>query len=961
VLTEFFWQPIRGQPRRVDTNELRQFSQTFWVNACVTTILDEITTMDWDIVAKEDYDYNAVKESIQQVKEFLKYPNKNRESFIQILRALLKDILEIDAGVLVKVFDLGSYDFDNLEPKSGAPILKEKGQRKMTEIYARDGSSFLKEVDKFGFVKGYFQYSYQIPAHPMWFNKEEICYVARNTRSMSCYGYAPTQAVLDIIKSLHYSTLYNKRFFEENSIPDGVLSLLDTNPTEMKNFADNWVREFQAQPHKFAVVNKDIKWQAFNISNRELEFLETQSWYFKLIISAFGLTPAELGITEDLNKATAATQAELSRRKGIRPLLKLLEQYINEDIIDEFGIEGVEFQFIYDDPAEKSQRLNNWQIELNMGIKSVNEIREEMGLDPVDWGEGSPSKYAMGTSGIEGSQTEPGSEPTEKPEIKAEASSKTQEEGIAEKGKISKFIPKGRNCDRCGQHLEEEDYDRSGSWNYTCPKCGFRYIHGMDLDEEDDEDTEKGAKEQEAIADFEYMRDMAELRALSKISLERPLNDEEYERMNELAEKVGLKKDVDLKPEEERKKESEKETNELVSNKSLEIADEKIKGIAQKENIPFEDLKEGVKVETEHADTVDNNEDTIIGIALDHIKEDPKYYTKLKEVEKEIEKALSSSEKNEIIDLIYNKLKTDLYLIWQRMGASQRESASLANLLGQRQRVKNLKKKVKKGVNDGQYYTEPNLPNAKPPSLPKRELKESKNKITCPSCGKNVLANESDFADMLADGHYHCLNCGASISEDDLMNLHAIETIQATPQGDAISIPNWSPKSIGKSTDINMDMKEYAGFDYKKSWDETEEYIDSEEYRSLLNDYLTNQKDPKLHLKDEDIQKIIEILRTGLKEELSVADITRDLSRFIEDKDRAELIARTETIRVVNQGNIKMMEAGGAEKAKWIAAPEDGRLCEECKKLDGQIFTITEIQNKIPLHPRCRCSSVPVY
>jgi len=41
----------------------------------------------------------------------------------------------------------------------------------------------------------------------------------------------------------------------------------------------------------------------------------------------------------------------------------------------------------------------------------------------------------------------------------------------------------GRNCDKCNEDLSEEDYDRSGSWNYICPKCGFRYIHGMDLDE----------------------------------------------------------------------------------------------------------------------------------------------------------------------------------------------------------------------------------------------------------------------------------------------------------------------------------------------------------------------------------------------------------------------------------------------------------------------------------------------
>lgn len=40
-----------------------------------------------------------------------------------------------------------------------------------------------------------------------------------------------------------------------------------------------------------------------------------------------------------------------------------------------------------------------------------------------------------------------------------------------------------------------------------------------------------------AIKEFETMRNMAELRALSKVSLERPLNDREFNRMKELFEK----------------------------------------------------------------------------------------------------------------------------------------------------------------------------------------------------------------------------------------------------------------------------------------------------------------------------------------------------------------------------------------------------------------------------------------
>ena len=47
-------------------------------------------------------------------------------------------------------------------------------------------------------------------------------------------------------------------------------------------------------------------------------------------------------------------------------------------------------------------------------------------------------------------------------------------------------------------------------------------------------------KGKQLINQFEGMTKMAELKALSKISLERPLNDSEYNRMMELKKEVGL-------------------------------------------------------------------------------------------------------------------------------------------------------------------------------------------------------------------------------------------------------------------------------------------------------------------------------------------------------------------------------------------------------------------------------------
>lgn len=463
VLTEWFWQPIRGQPRRVDTNELRKFSQTLWVYNCVQTIINEIASLEWDIVPRDEYEYAQVEQHIREIKLWFEVPNTNKESLEFLVRAFLKDVLELDAGVFVKVFSKDSYDFEHLEPKSGAPILKPlfcpycRGQgtstrtasvqtarkirnvvteqlnnpeaepyyklfgeqltickeinfemkkafdqsqffvecpychgtgrgRTLKEVYARDGSSFLREVDKFGFCKGYWQYSYQIPAHPMWFNREEIIYKMSMPRSMSTYGYAPVQAILDIVKSLHYSVQWNRSFYEENAIPDAIVSVQNTSDAELKRFIEYWQKEMVAQPHKLPFVNADVKVQPLTLSQKELEFLESQQWYQKLVISTFQLTPAELGFVEDVNRSTGVTQSEVVRRKAIRPLIKLVEEAMN-DVIKEFGFFDVEFRYTAHDIIEESQKTDLAVKELQAGMKTINEIRVDQGLQPVWWGE----------------------------------------------------------------------------------------------------------------------------------------------------------------------------------------------------------------------------------------------------------------------------------------------------------------------------------------------------------------------------------------------------------------------------------------------------------------------------------------------------------------------------------------------------------------------------------------------
>lgn len=77
-------------------------------------------------------------------------------------------------------------------------------------------------------------------------------------------------------------------------------------------------------------------------------------------------------------------------------------------------------------------------------------------------------------------------------------------------------------------------------------------------------------------------------------------------------------------------------------------------------------------------------------------------------------------------------------------------------------------------------------------------------------------------------------------------------------------------------------------------------------------------------------------------------------------KDRADMIARTETAMADVQGQIAGWKASGVVGGKqFLAAPD---CCDDCQALDGQIVDLDEdfTEGDPPIHPNCRCDVIAV-
>ena len=78
------------------------------------------------------------------------------------------------------------------------------------------------------------------------------------------------------------------------------------------------------------------------------------------------------------------------------------------------------------------------------------------------------------------------------------------------------------------------------------------------------------------------------------------------------------------------------------------------------------------------------------------------------------------------------------------------------------------------------------------------------------------------------------------------------------------------------------------------------------------------------------------------------------------DRVRAERVARSETIRASNKGNIETFKEAGFERLVWMANPGCCELCAELDNVDigiNETFFDDEYGDGQSLrHPNCRCS-----
>jgi len=404
VIPEFLYKPPFGYPRGVDIPELRRLASVPYCETAITAIIDEVSSIDWEIVPKDGK--GGLDKIISNATGFFENPNVNDENFDFQLRMLLRDILVINSGIWNKVFSKG---------------------KKLVELYVRDGGTFVKNPDIFGTMRNkdgiipiqvfkevregvftrnmqnyirekaaYFQYSWGAGALPIPFGTQEIVWIQKNPLPENIYGRSAISTLTTVLQALIYAIEHHKEQFTEDVVPKGYIKMLGASSDEIQDFSNAWLEQMRVKDsagtwrknfYNLPIVGHDGEFVRIGWSNEELQLITQQEWFAKLVWSCIGITPSELGYTMDSNRATEVVQSRVGRRRTIKPMLKILQHSINSNILWTDFSDKIEFRFKLEDLDEDIQRQTLYQLMLANGVKTINEIRAENGDKPLEGGD----------------------------------------------------------------------------------------------------------------------------------------------------------------------------------------------------------------------------------------------------------------------------------------------------------------------------------------------------------------------------------------------------------------------------------------------------------------------------------------------------------------------------------------------------------------------------------------------
>ncbi|HEY8504506.1 MAG TPA: phage portal protein [Gemmataceae bacterium] len=231
-------------------------------------------------------------------------------------------------------------------------------------------------------------YEYRGAAPPERYPAERVVHFRYpNPRDPYCSGLAPLQAVFEQAALGSEFLAFKQAVWNNAGLPGVILSPAEViSDEERRRLELEWEQKFRRGGQGRALVaDTGLSVDVVEQSLGDLATLAEQAFTKEEIANAFGVPLAFL--TKETNLANLQASRQQHAALAIRPRLRRRDEKLNEQLVPLFDPSGRLF-FRSDDPVSEGQdfALKQEEQDLRLGVRTINEVRAERGLDAAEWG-----------------------------------------------------------------------------------------------------------------------------------------------------------------------------------------------------------------------------------------------------------------------------------------------------------------------------------------------------------------------------------------------------------------------------------------------------------------------------------------------------------------------------------------------------------------------------------------------
>lgn len=377
------------------------------IRRCIEVIKSKVISLEWDIVlgadAAEKISNSSGKDrvraladarmeldkEIDRARTFWENPDRsNGLTMADWLNIALEEILVIDAWAVWPQMTVGGdlYGLQILDGATIKPLLDDRGMRPMSPSPAY-------QQILYGFPRSEFSANNDDPAADGEFTSDDLAYMVKNRRSISVYGFSPTERALPLADIYLRRQQWIRAEYTDGVLPD---MLFTTDATWGTN--PDLIRAYEN------IFNDDLAGQTQQRVRARLlpagitpimpegygeKFKDTlDDFLIASICGHFGVQPTEIGYTPKSGLGGAGFEkgkSESAQYIGVEPLVNWLNKMITNLSYAYLGMpRELEFKLMPSRKDDDESSARKTDVELKGFRKSVNEIRSEDGLPLID-------------------------------------------------------------------------------------------------------------------------------------------------------------------------------------------------------------------------------------------------------------------------------------------------------------------------------------------------------------------------------------------------------------------------------------------------------------------------------------------------------------------------------------------------------------------------------------------------